>query len=212
MKNQIENYFDRLFPLNRSLTGDGVRETFSILKEIVDFEITEVPTGKEVFDWIIPKEWNVKEAYIITPEGKKIADFSINNLHLIGYSIPFKGKLTFDELKNHIITRPDFPEAIPYTTSYYVERWGFCMSHEEFLTLPEEGEYQVVVDTILKNGYMTVGEAIIKGSSDKEILFTSYCCHPSMANNEISGMLALAFLYQLIKSKKNLKIYLSFLS
>ena len=113
MKNQIENYFDRLFPLNRSLTGDGVRETFSILKEIVDFEITEVPTGKEVFDWIIPKEWNVKEAYIITPEGKKIADFSINNLHLIGYSIPFKGKLTFDELKNHIITRPDFPEAIP---------------------------------------------------------------------------------------------------
>lgn len=205
MKNQIENYFDRLFPLNRSLTGDGVRETFSILKEIVDFEITEVPTGKEVFDWIIPKEWNVKEAYIITPEGKKIADFSINNLHLIGYSIPFKGKLTFDELKNHIITRPDFPEAIPYTTSYYVERWGFCMSHEEFLTLPEEGEYQVVVDTILKNGYMTVGEAIIKGSSDKEILFTSYCCHPSMANNEISGMLALAFLYQLIKSKKNLK-------
>ncbi|WP_284651804.1 DUF4910 domain-containing protein [Flavobacterium terrisoli] len=205
MKNQIENYFDRLFPLNRSLTGNGVRQTFDILKELVDFEITEVPSGTTALDWTVPKEWNVNNAYIITPEGKKIADFSVNNLHLMGYSVPFSGSLTFEELKNHIMTRPDFPEAIPYVTSYYVERWGFCLSHNEFLSLPKEGNYEVVVDTTLKNGAMTVGEAVIKGTSDKEILFTSYCCHPSMANNELSGMLALAFLYQLVKAKKNLK-------
>ncbi|WP_293893649.1 DUF4910 domain-containing protein [Flavobacterium sp.] len=205
MKNQIENYFDRLFPINRSLTGNGVRQTFDILKEIIDFVITEVPSGTNAFDWIVPREWNVNQAYIITPNGEKIADFSVNNLHLIGYSIPFEGTLSFEELSSHIMTRHDFPEVIPYVTSYYVERWGFCMSYNDFLALPKEGLYKVVVDTTLKDGSMTVGEAVIKGSSDKEILFTSYCCHPSMANNEVSGMLALSFLYQLIKKKKNLE-------
>lgn len=205
MKNQIEAYFDRLFPLNRSLTGNGVRQTFDVLKEIIDFQITEVPTGTSALDWTVPKEWNVNKAYIITPEGQKIADFSLNNLHLMGYSIPFSGSLTFEELKSHLITMPEQPDAIPYVTSYYLERWGFCLSHNEFLALPKEGNYQVVVDTTLENGAMTVGEAVVKGTSDKEILFTSYCCHPSMANNELSGMLALAFLYQLVKTKKNLK-------
>lgn len=205
MKNQIESYFDRLFPLNRSLTGNGVRQTFDILKELVDFKITEVPSCTTALDWTVPKEWNVNQAYIITPEGRKIADFTVNNLHLMGYSIPFSGSLTFEELKSHIITLPDQPEAIPYVTSYYVERWGFCLSHNEFLALPKEGKYQVVVDTTLENGSMTVGEAVIKGTSDKEILFTSYCCHPSMANNELSGMLALAFLYQELKKKENNK-------
>lgn len=205
MKNQLEHYFDRLFPLNRSLTGNGVRETFDILKELVDFQITEVPSGTDVLDWTVPREWNVKEAYIITPEGKRIADFTVNNLHLMGYSVSFSGSLAFDELKEHIMTRPDYPDAIPYVTSYYVERWGFCMSHNEFSTLPKEGMYQVVIDTNLTNGSMTVGEAVVKGTSNKEILFTSYCCHPSMANNELSGILALAFLYQLVKSKKDLK-------
>lgn len=205
MKNQIENYFDRLFPINRSLTGDGVRKTFEILKELVDFEITEVPSGSSALDWTIPKEWNVNEAYIITPDGKKIANFSENNLHLIGYSIPFSGSLTFEELKKNIRTMPENPDAIPYVTSYYTERWGFCLSHNDFLALPTEGNYRVVVDTLLEDGSMTIGEAVIKGTSDKEILFTSYCCHPSMANNEVSGILALAFLYQLVKSKKHLK-------
>lgn len=205
MKNQIETYFDRLFPLNRSLTGNGVRQTFDVLKEIADFQITEVPTGTTALDWTVPREWNVNQAYIITPEGKKIADFSVNNLHLMGYSIPFSGSLTFEELKSHLITMPEQPDAIPYVTSYYVERWGFCLSHNEFLTLPTAGNYEVVIDTTLENGSMTVGEAVVKGTSDKEILFTSYSCHPSMANNELSGMLALAFLYQLVKAKKNLK-------
>jgi len=205
MKNQIEQYFDRLFPLNRSLTGNGVRETFSILKELVDFEITEVPTGTQAFDWTVPKEWNVNEAYILTPDGRRIADFKVNNLHLMGYSVPFSGTMTFDALKEHITTRPDLPEAIPYVTSYYVERWGFCLTHNEFLTLPQEGEYYVKIDTTLEDGFMTVGEAVLPGETDEEVLFTSYCCHPSMANNELSGMLALAFLYQLLKKETKRK-------
>jgi aminopeptidase-like protein len=205
MKNQIEQYFDRLFPLNRSLTGNGVRETFSILSELVDFKITEVPTGTKALDWTIPKEWNVNEAYILTPDGRKIADFSVNNLYLMGYSIPFSGKINFETLKKHITTRPDFPDAIPYVTSYYVERWGFCLSHDEFLTLPEEGEYYVKIDTTLEDGFMTVGEVVLPGETDEEILFTSYCCHPSMANNELSGILALTFLYQQLKQETKRK-------
>ncbi len=205
MKNQIEQYFDRLFPLNRSLTGNGVRETFSILKELVDFEITEVPTGRQAFDWTVPKEWNVNEAYILSPDGRRIADFKVNNLHLMGYSVPFSGTMTFEALKEHITTRPDLPEVIPYVTSYYVERWGFCLSHNEFLTLPQEGEYYVKIDTTLEDGFMTVGEAVLPGETDQEVLFTSYCCHPSMANNELSGMLALAFLYQLLKKETKRK-------
>lgn len=205
MRAQLEHYFDRLFPLNRSLTGNGVRETFAILQEIADFQLTEVPTGTQVFDWQVPKEWNVNQAYIITPDGRKIADFAVNNLHLIGYSIPFSGKLSYSELKEHILTRPDYPEAIPYATSYYTARWGFCMAHNEFITLPQEGLYDVVVDTTLEDGHMTVGEVVIAGSSGQEVLFSSYCCHPSMANNELSGMLALSFLYRQLKQKKNLK-------
>jgi aminopeptidase-like protein len=201
----LENYFDRLFPLNRSLTGDGVRETFKILKELVDFNIIEVLSGTPVFDWTVPKEWKVNEAYIITPEGNKIADFAKNNLHLIGYSVPFEGTVSFDKLKEHIVTRQDLPEAIPYVTSYYKERWGFCLSYEEFLSLPRNGKYYVKIDTTLFNGFMTIGEAVLQGESKEEILFTSYCCHPSMANNELSGMLALAFLYDKVKQRKHRK-------
>ncbi len=205
MKNLLESYFDRLFPLNRSLTGNGVRETFNILGELVDFKITEVPSGTLAFDWTVPKEWNVNKAYIITPEGEKIADFSENNLHLVGYSVPFEGKLSWKELESRLHTLPRQPDAVPYITSYYKEYWGFCMSQNQKNTLPKEGLYEIVVDSSLVNGSMTVGEAVLKGKSDKEIFFTSYCCHPSMANNELSGMLALAFLYHQLKEKNNLK-------
>lgn len=205
MKNQLEHYFDRLFPLNRSLTGNGVRQTFDILKEIVDFKITEVPSGTQTLDWIVPKEWNVKEAYIITPNGEKVAEFSQNNLHLMGYSVPFLGKMSWEELKPHLYTLPNQPDAIPYITSYYNENWGFCISQNQFDRLPKEGTFEIMIDATLENGSMTVGEAVLKGSSDKEIFLTSYCCHPSMANNEVSGMLALAFLYEELKKKKDRK-------
>jgi aminopeptidase-like protein len=205
MKNQIEHYFDRLFPIARSLTGNGVRESLSILKEIIDLDVKEVPTGTKALDWIIPKEWNAREAYIITPDGKRIADFTANNLHLMGYSIPFEGKVSYEELIKHLITRLDYPDAIPYATSYYNERWGFCLTHDEFLSLPKTGEYYVKIDSTLAEGYMTYGDCVLKGSSNYEILFTSYICHPSMANNELSGPLAVAFLYQQIKNIPNRK-------
>lgn len=200
MKNQLESYFDRLFPLNRSLTGSGVRDTFAILQELVPFTLTEVPSGTRVLDWTVPQEWEVTEAYILTPDGRRIADFNDHNLHLVGYSIPFEGTLTYAELVPHLHTRPDSPEVIPYVTSYYTPRWGFCLPHSLLETLPQEGLYEVVVRTRLFDGSMTVGEAVLPGTSEQEVLFTSYCCHPSMANNELSGILALAFLYRQIQA------------
>lgn len=205
MENEIETYFDRLWPICRSITGNGLRQSFKILQELIPFELTEISTGTKVFDWEIPKEWNVRDAYIITPEGKKIANFKINNLHVVNYSIPVNKKISFGELKEHVYTLPNLPDAVPYITSYYKENWGFCLSHNEWISLPKEGEYLVFIDSDLKNGSLTYGDFILKGDSEEEILFSSYLCHPSMANNELSGPLTMAFLYKRIKEIPNRK-------
>lgn len=206
MKSKIESYFDRLWPINRSLTGNGVRESFEILSELVDLDITETPSGTTCFDWTVPAEWNVKQAWIKDSAGNIIVDFAKNNLHLLGYSEAFSGVLTYDQLKDHLYTLPEQPELIPYLTSYYKRRWGFCMSHEQFLILDKTDTYQVVIDSTLDdNGSMTMGEAVIKGASEKEVFFSTYICHPSLANNELSGPLVAAFLYSKLKEKKNLK-------
>lgn len=196
MEKQLEKYFDALWPLCRSITGKGLRDSFKILQEVIPFELTEVPTGTSVLDWKIPKEWNINDAYIITPQGDKIAWFKQNNLHLINYSIPVNKKMTLEELKPHLHTLPSKPDAIPYLTTYYKETWGFCLTQKQYEQLPQEGTYHVVIESALTNGALTYGQCILKGSSDEEILFSSYLCHPSMANNELSGPLALAFLYQ----------------
>lgn len=203
MQIKLEKYFDRLFPICRSITGNGVRETLRILQEIIPLQLHEVPTGKKVFDWEIPKEWNIRDAYIITPNGEKICSFKKNNLHVVSYSIPIKKELDFEELNKHLHTLPDLPDAIPYLTSYYKEYWGFCLAHNEYLKLPKEGKYQVVIDAELENGHLTYGNLVLKGESDEEVLFSTYICHPSMANNELSGPLVTAFLYQKIASFKN---------
>jgi aminopeptidase-like protein len=200
MKDQIEHYFDRLWPICRSITGNGVRESLDILSEIIPLVKKEIPSGSEVFDWTVPKEWNVRDAYILTPEGNKIADFKKNNLHLVSYSIPVNQKITYSELTQHLHTLEDQPDAIPYVTSYYKERWGFCISHNEFLGLSKEGEFTVVVDSELSNGHLTYGELVLPGDTKEEIFFSTYICHPSIANNELSGPLALAFLYKKIAS------------
>lgn len=196
MEKQIEKYFDALWPICRSITGNGLRESFKILQEIIPFELIEVPTGTQVLDWKIPKEWNIKDAYIITPEGKKICDFKVNNLHLINYSMPVNKSLSWEELLPFLHTLPAKPDAIPYLTTYYKETWGFCLTHKEFEQLPHAGTYQILIDSTLEDGALTYGQCILKGNSEEEILFSSYLCHPSMANNELSGPLALAFLYQ----------------
>ena len=191
---EIHKFARELWPINRSLTGDGVRETLQrISKHLPALEIKSVPSGTKVFDWTVPKEWHVKKAYIITPSGEKICDFSKNNLHLLGYSIPFEGEISFDELKKHLYTLPDQPKAIPYITSYYKERWGFCLSQEQFDTL-ENGSYKIVIKSTLFDGELNYGELLIKGKSDKEIFLSTYICHPSMANNELSGPTVVTFL------------------
>ena len=206
MKKELEKYFDRLWPINRSLTGNGNRETLKILSEIIDLEVKEVPSGTECFDWKVPPEWNIKEAWIKNSKGEKIVDFSKSNLHILGYSEAFQGNLSFEELKSHIYTLPDQPDLIPYLTSYYSRRWGFCISHNQFLELDKNDNYEIFIDSSLdENGSMTIGEAIIKGKSDKEIMFSTYICHPSLASNELSGPLVSAFLYKSLKEFQNLK-------
>ena len=190
----IHNFASKLWPLNRSLTGEGSRETLNqISKYLPTLNIKSVKSGTKVFDWTIPKEWSVNEAYIIDPNGKKICDFSVNNLHLVGYSIPFVGSVSLNKLKEHLYTLPDQPNAIPYVTSYYKERWGFCLTHDQFKIL-KDGLYKVVVDTSLFDGELNYGELLIKGKSDKEIFLSTYICHPSMANNELSGPTVVTFI------------------
>ena len=192
--NEIHQFAKELWPINRSITGEGLRETLQkVSSHLPKLEIKTVPSGTKVFDWTVPKEWDVKEAYIITPSGVKICDFSENNLHLVGYSIPFEGEISLEELKEHLHTLPKQPNAIPYITSYYQERWGFCISHEEFDTL-ERGTYKIVIRSRLFEGKLNYGELLIKGKSEKEIFLSTYICHPSMANNELSGPCVATFL------------------
>ena len=191
---EIHEFARELWPINRSITGEGVRETLKkISHHLPTLNIKSVPSGSKVFDWEIPKEWYINDAYIITPNGKKICNVSENNLHLVGYSIPFKGKVSLKELKNHLYTLPSQPDAIPYITSYYHERWGFCLTQEEFDSL-EDGIYEVCIDTKLFDGVLNFAELLIKGKSKKEVFLSTYICHPSMANNELSGSSVLTFL------------------
>ena len=192
--NEIHDFARQLWSLNRSLTGEGVRETLrKVGSYLPGMVVHSVPSGTEVFDWTVPKEWHVREAYIVTPNGKKICDFSKNNLHLLGYSVPFEGNLPLSELKKQLHTLPEQPNAIPYITSYYKERWGFCISQNEFDTL-EDGDYKIKIDSVLFKGKLNYGELIIPGKSKKEVFLSTYICHPSMANNELSGPTVVTYL------------------
>jgi aminopeptidase-like protein len=202
---EIYDFAKELWPINRSITGKGVRETLNqISNHIPNLKIKSVPSGTEVFDWTVPREWLVREAYIITPSGKKICDFLKNNLYLMGYSTPFKGSLTLNELKKHLYSLPDQPDAIPYITSYYKERWGFCIAHKDFEML-EEGDYKIVIDSELFNGELNYGELLIKGKSENEIFLSTYVCHPSMGNNELSGPTVVTFLAKWLQEDRNLE-------
>lgn len=208
---KLEKYFDRLWPICRSITGNGLRESLTILKEILPLEIHEVPSGTEVFDWTVPMEWNINDAYIIAPDGRRIAEFKKNNLHVVSYSIPVNEKISWEELEKHLHHIPEIPNAIPYITSYYASKWGFCITHDEWLTLPREGEYTVVVDSSLKEGSLSWGECVLQGETDEEVLISTYVCHPSMANNELSGPLAAAFLYGQLAAIPNRRLSYRFL-
>jgi aminopeptidase-like protein len=193
----MEGMFDECWPLPRSLTGDGVRRTHDIIARHIPLRRHEVPSGTAVFDWIIPDEWSVGEAYVLTPDGRRILDFKENNLHLVNYSVPFRGTVSLAELQAHLYSRPSAPEAVPYITSYYKERWGFCVSDRERRDLVA-GDYEVVVDTEIRPGSLTISDASIEGESKGEVLITTYTCHPSMANDQLSGIIAATMLWKRI--------------
>lgn len=201
---EIHKFAKELWPLNRSITGEGVRETLERIKfHLPRLKIESVTSGTVVFDWTIPREWSTNEAYIVSPSGERICDFKINNLHLVGYSIPFEGKIELKELKKHLYTLPDQPNAVPYITSYYEERWGFCITQDHYDQL-EEGEYYVKIDTKLFDGVLNYAELKIEGKSSKEVFISTYICHPSMANNELSGPTVVTYLAKWLSELKGL--------
>lgn len=183
----------RLYPICRSITGDGVRQTLKILQEYIPLTVHEVPSHTPVFDWTVPKEWNIRDAYIKNSKGEKIVDFHKSNLHVLNYSLPVKKKVSLDELKAHAFTMPDKPDWIPYRTSYYKENWGFCLSHNQLSAL-SEGEYEVFIDASLEDGHLTYGEYFLKGKTDDEVLISTHVCHPSLANDNLSGIALAVFL------------------
>ena len=183
-----------LFPINRSITGEGVRQTLRVIQKLLPWlEMHEVPSGSKVFDWEIPNEWNVREAWLEDNDGSRVADFAVHNLHLVGYSIPVNTRLTLEDLQPHMYSLPKQPGAIPYVTSYYSPSWGFCLRHEDRLLL-KQGYYHAYIDATLQPGSLTYGELILPGSCDSEVFLSTYVCHPSMANNELSGICVTTYL------------------
>jgi aminopeptidase-like protein len=176
-----------LYPICRSITGDGVRQTLRILQRSIPIEVSEVPSGSPVLDWTVPKEWNIRDAYVKAPDGRRVIDFHRSNLHVMGYSLPIRARMTLDELRPHLFTRPDLPDVIPYRTSYYAEAWGFCLSHRQ-LEQMTDSEYEVVIDASLEPGSLTYGECRLPGTSDDEVLISCHICHPSLANDNLSGI------------------------
>jgi aminopeptidase-like protein len=177
-----------LYPICRSITGDGVRRTLEIVgRELGGLEVTEVPTGTQVLDWTVPREWNVRDAWVADAAGRRVIDFRASNLHLLGYSVPVRATMPLAELKRHLFTLPEHPDWVPWRTSYYAERWGFCASQRLVDSLPD-GDYEVCVDTTLADGHLTYGEHLVKGQTDEEVLVSCHVCHPSLANDNLSGI------------------------
>ena len=190
---RMHDLIRELYPICRSITGNGVRETLNIIAKHIPCKSVEVPTGTKVFDWIVPKEWNISDAYIKNSKGKKIVDFKNSNLHVLGYSIPVQRTISLKELKKHLFTIPENPHWIPYRTSYYNENWGFCLSHNQYLDLTDD-RYEVLIDSTLEDGHLTYGETILRGESEQEVLISCHICHPSLCNDNLSGIALTAFL------------------
>src|SRR5215470_918571 len=182
-----------LYPICRSITGDGVRSTLRRLQPHVPLTIREVPSGTPIFDWNIPNEWNIRDAYVKDSSGNRVIDFQESNLHVVSYSVPVRRRMTLAELKGHLFTLPEHPDWIPNRTSYYEESWGFCLRHRRFLEL-EDGDYDVCIDSSLTPGSLTYGEYYVEGASTEEVLFSAHVCHPSLCNDNLSGIVVAAFL------------------
>ena len=190
---EIYELASTIYPICRSITGDGVRETLDHIARRLDLEVHEVPSGTQVFDWTIPREWSIRDAFIKNSAGERIIDFRKCNLHVLNYSQPVHGQLPLEELKKHVFTLPDQPDAIPYRTSYYAESWGFCMAHRALAALPDD-IYEVMIDASLEDGSLTYGEYLHRGETEEEFLLSAHICHPSLANDNCSGLALLTLL------------------
>ena len=189
---ELHEFVSELFPICRSITGDGLRETLRRIGERVPLELYEVPTGTQAFDWTIPREWNIRDAYVKDGQGRRVVDFGASNLHVVNYSVPVDLWLPLSELRERLATIPERPNWIPYRTSYYQEDWGFCLSHNSLLSL-EEGEYEVRIDSTLEDGSLTYGECYLPGDEEAEVLISAHVCHPSLANDNLSGVAVATF-------------------
>ncbi|GAB4361865.1 MAG: DUF4910 domain-containing protein [Oricola sp.] len=190
-----------LYPLCRSITGNGVRDTLDILARHAPINRIEVPTGTPMFDWTAPREWNIRDAWVKDPSGRKVVDFANSNLHVLNYSVPVHKTVTLAELKEHCFTLPDQPDLIPYRTSYHAEQWGFCLSDRDLSALPE-GSYEVFIDSDLSDGSLTYGEYFHQGETAREFLLSTHICHPSLANDNCSGLAVLTMLARTLQSRR----------
>jgi aminopeptidase-like protein len=197
---KLHDFAVELYPICRSITGDGIRRTLALIQARIPLQTTELPSETQIFDWTVPKEWNIRDAYVKGPDGNKIVDFRQHSLHILNYSTPIHKTMSLDELKPHLFTLPEHPDWIPYRTSYYKENWGFCLSHRQMLAL-KQGNYEVCVDSTLENGSMVYGECYVPGRSKEEILISCHACHPSLANDNLSGLTVATFLAQFLAGK-----------
>lgn len=200
MGEEMHRFIADLYPICRSITGNGVRETLHLIGKHISVEIHEVPSGTKVFDWIVPKEWNIQDAYIKNARGERVVDFQKSNLHVVSYSQPIQAIMTLEELQPHLHSLPGDPERIPYRTSYYKESWGFCLSHQQLMGLKDK-EYEVCIDSTVADGHLTYGECYIRGKSEEEILISCHICHPSLCNDNLSGIALATFLAKTLSSK-----------
>lgn len=190
---EIYALVSRLYPICRSLTGDGVRQTLRILLEHIPLTFHEVPTGTQVFDWTVPREWNIRDAYVKDSWGTRVIDFNKSNLHVVSYSVPVRKRVSLAELKEHLHTLPEHPDWVPHKTTYFKETWGFCLSHRQYLGL-QDGEYEVCIDSSLEDGHLTYGEYYLEGATTDEVLISCHTCHPSLCNDNLSGVAVATFL------------------
>jgi aminopeptidase-like protein len=190
---EIYSMIRELYPICSSITGKGFRDTLSRIRKEIPLDVHEVPSGTQVFDWIVPKEWNIRDAYVKNSRGERIIDFRRHNLHVVNYSVPVHRKMSLAELRTHLHTLPDQPDWIPYRTSYYKESWGFCLSHNQLQTMRED-EYEVCIDSALENGSLTYGECYLPGESRAEVLISCHACHPSLCNDNLSSVAVATFL------------------
>ena len=209
IKEEMFRLISKCYPICRSITGNGVRETIKLISDVIPLEKHEIPSGTQVFDWEIPNEWNIKQAYIKDSKGGKIIDFKNLNLHVLNYSTPVHKKIPLSELEKHIFTIPEQPDWVPYRTSYYQENWGFCMSHNQLMGL-KDGNYEVVIESSLEKGNLTYGEYFIPGEIKDEVLISTHICHPSLCNDNLSGIAVSAFLARYL-SKQSLRYSYRFL-